>query len=793
MKLREWRDALWERTFAQAEWLPRLVARVPATIYAKLITAFLVIVALIITLGAVALQVLNESNRRAEEWVTLQQKLAAYHQLQQETTSQLYSVASVLSSPDEQRIDTTLRQLNTFSYDVDRLQFVAQDEVELRKQIEIDHDKFRAVVTQALELARAGKVAEARDLQLTQVAPIADDLERHTNQLVNKANAEMVAKIDSNQKAYVTSQWSVIGFATGSIALALILGYAISWSLITPIKQMDMRLKEIASGEFSGKVKVPNRDELGTLAANLNQMTTELGRLYAELKQKSLQLEVASQHKSEFLANMSHELRTPLNAIIGFSEVLLERMFGEVNEKQADYLQDILGSGRHLLNLINDILDISKVEAGHMSLERTCFSLSEVIENGLTMVRERANRQRLVISADIDPAIGLIEADERMIKQVIVNLLTNAVKFTPDKGQVKVVARLMETEVQVAVRDTGIGIGPEDQARIFEEFQQAKHSLLKAEEGTGLGLTLTKKLVELHGGRIWVESVVGAGSTFTIALPVDASTSRAKAANPPSPIQSKDASRTVLLVEDDGRSAELMTLYLTTAEFNVVLARDGRDGLDTARRLRPSVIVLDIMLPRMDGWDFLVEAKADSTIADIPVIIVSMVDEIGKGFALGAADYLLKPVNRESLIATLGRLTLPNQAQGGLPKILVIDDDPMAAELIEIGLQPEGYTILKATNGAAGIELAVREQPILIILDLIMPEMDGFTVVERLRANPATATLPIIILTSKTISRKEKQRLNGQVSLMAGKAGFSRAAFVELVQTHAKPVRLLEA
>lgn len=796
-----WRTSMLGRRFMSGSgWLPQFVALVPATIYTKLLTAFLVIVALLITLGAVGLQALNQANRRDQELLALHDKIIAYRQFQQETTNQLNSVALAFVGSDEQGLDTTLRQLNQFSYDFERIQYVAQDEEELIARVKAEHDRFRDIETQVIELIRAGKTAEALELQRTEAHVIAENLERHTNELVNRAEADIVAKSDQNREAIVTSLWVVVMFAVGSIILALILGYGISWSLIKPIKQMETRFQEIASGDFSQHVQTVNRDELGALTTNLNRMTDELGRLYAELRtrnselaaalaentrllheleEKSKQLEVASRHKSEFLANMSHELRTPLNAIIGFSDVLLERMFGELNAKQTDYLQDILSSGRHLLALINDILDISKVEAGRVEVELRRFLLTDVLENGLRMIQERANRHNLALRMNMDPAIGLIEADERMIKQVVVNLLSNAVKFTPDGGQIDVSAYPRDDEIWVSVRDTGIGIAPEDQMRIFDEFQQAKSGQTKTEEGTGLGLTLSKKFVELHGGRIWVESEVGVGSTFTFTLPLRGSsqviTQQEARAEPTGP--------TVLLVEDDSHAIDLLTLYLTTANFNVIVARDGDEGLMMAHRVHPSAIILDIRLPHMDGWDFLAQAKADPDIADIPVIIVSILDERGKGIALGAADYIVKPASRDDVLAALHRLTLPARAMNGSAKVLVIDDDQLAIELMEAVLQPEGYTILKATDGENGILLAQQELPSLIILDLLMPGVDGFAVVNLLRANTATAAIPIIILTSKAMSQEEKERLNGQISYLAHKAEFNRAAFVESVRS----------
>jgi signal transduction histidine kinase len=482
-------------------------------LHAKLFVAFMAIGVLVIIVGAVGLQVLSGVNRRAEDLVKLQRKIAAYRQLQHDTTAQLYSVSSALLVPDERTLAATLRQLNQFGYDLDRLQFVAKDEIELLGRVRKDYDQFIQVVTKVVELIRSGKVAEGRELQLTQASPLADRLERLTNELVNKAEADMVASIDASHEAYVTSRRVVIGFSVGSIGLVLVLGYAIFWSLIGPIKRMDERFKQIASADFSQHVQVPNRDELGALAANLNRMNDELGQLYQ-------QIEAASRHKSEFLANMSHELRTPLNAIIGFSEVLLERMFGELNPKQAEYLQDIVSSGRHLLSLINDILDLSKIEAGRMELELATFDLPTALENALTLIRERASRHGVALDLDADTRLGDFVGDERKLRQILLNLLSNAVKFTPEGGRVGLKATPADGAVEIAVSDTGIGIAPEDQEAIFEEFRQVGSDYARKREGTGLGLTLTKKFIEMHGGRIWVKSEVGKGSTFTFTLPV---------------------------------------------------------------------------------------------------------------------------------------------------------------------------------------------------------------------------------------------------------------------------------
>jgi signal transduction histidine kinase len=493
-------------------WIVKLVAQLPFAVHAKLLAAFLVIVLLLIIVGGVGLQTLSAVNRHAEDLVQLQRKIAAYRQLQHDTTGQLYSVSSALLVPEDRTLEATLRQLNQFGYDLDRLQFVAKDEVELLARVREDYEQFIKVVTQVVELIRAGKAVQGRELQLTQSGPLADRLERLTNELVNKAESDMVASIDASQDAYSRSRWVVVAFAVGAIGLALILGYAISWSVIGPVLHMDSRLKEITSGHFSGSVDIPNRDELGALAGNLNQMSEELGRLYREI-------EAASQHKSEFLANMSHELRTPLNAIIGFSEVLTDRMFGELNEKQEEYLKDIHASGTHLLSLINDILDLSKIEAGRMELELTEFDLPTAIENALMLVRERAARRSIALHTDIDERLGQIQADERKVRQVVLNLLSNAIKFTPEGGRIEVAAVSKDGSVEVSVNDTGIGIAPEDQEKVFEEFRQVGTAAKKI-EGTGLGLTLCRKFVELHGGKIWVKSQEGVGSKFTFTIPI---------------------------------------------------------------------------------------------------------------------------------------------------------------------------------------------------------------------------------------------------------------------------------
>jgi len=492
--------------------LVQLVSRVPARVETKLLAAFLTIAALLIAVGSAGLGVLNAVNERAEDLTKLQRKIDAYRQVQNDTTSQLYTVSSALLTMDARTLDSTLRQLNQFSFDMDRVAFVAQDEAELLAQFRQEYDRFVDLVTQAVDLIRAGRDAEAREIELAKASPIADRLERLTNQLVNKAEADMVAGIESSQQAYSAARWTVIGFAIASIALALLLGYAISWSLVGPVKAIEARLEEIARGDFAKHVKVASRDELGALATNVNRMSEELGRLYR-------QLEAANRHKSQFLANMSHELRTPLNAVLGYAELILDGVYGDVSAKMRDVLDRIERNGRHLLGLVNDVLDLSKIEAGQLTLAVADYSMEQVVGNVHSAVEGLAREKKIVLRLDVAPGLPRAQGDERKLTQVLLNLVGNAIKFT-DAGEVAIKASSADGTINVSVADSGPGISDADQAKIFEEFQQAQTGSTRHKGGTGLGLTISKRIVELHGGRICVESRLGQGSTFSFTVPI---------------------------------------------------------------------------------------------------------------------------------------------------------------------------------------------------------------------------------------------------------------------------------
>jgi signal transduction histidine kinase len=508
--------------------LIRAVGRVPAGVHVKLLVAFMGTALLVVVVGALGLRLLGQSNERVETLGTLQVRTAAYAQLR----SDAGHISLLLSQRPDAAFKSVFREENkiptqggpavdatalsaavklTASTFPDRLGFrpSPEDEQTLRKIRQTGNGlakRLREVVAVDRKHPRqAGRLRVGADV-------VALDLEGQVAGLANTTLASTNDLIAQNASAYEHSRNLFIGVAAAAIVLALLLGFVLSWSLIGPIQSIDTRLAAIALGDFSGHVDVTNRDELGALAANVNRMNDELRRLYREL-------ETTSQHKSDFLANMSHELRTPLNAIIGFSQVLREGMVGEVNTKQSEYLDDILSSGNHLLALINDVLDLSKVEAGQVELQVAPFSLQDALERGVSMVREQATTEGVQVTLHRNGGLEVVTGDERRIRQVIFNLLSNAVKFTPNGGQVDITATRADSEVKVCVADSGPGIAAEDLDRIFEEFQQTEAGS-NQREGTGLGLALSRRFVEMHGGRIWCESKVGEGSRFEFTLPL---------------------------------------------------------------------------------------------------------------------------------------------------------------------------------------------------------------------------------------------------------------------------------
>jgi PAS domain S-box-containing protein len=525
---------------------------------------------------------------------------------------------------------------------------------------------------------------------------------------------------------------------------------------------------------------------------------TELKRFEQALRQKNVELEDASRMKSEFLANMSHELRTPLNAIIGFSEVLRDGLIGEMTEQQRVFIGNIFSSGKHLLSLINDILDLSKVEAGKMTLDLEPVQVSSSFMNSLSIIREKAAIRHIRLHMVAAEELGSIQADARKVKQIVYNLLSNAVKFT-EGGQVTLRAdRVPRAEVgllsgswtgrsfpladndfaeflKISVTDSGIGISPEGLEHLFKPFSQVDSGLSRKFEGTGLGLAMVKLLAELHGGTAAVESAVGEGSCFTVWLPFRAPQEEALTAAkaPAAPrIEALSGAPTALVVEGDFKSAELIRVQLEADGFKVLHAPSAEAALALAAQQPVSLITLDLVLPGMDGWEFLNRIKQVPALSRIPVVIISIVADQNKGFALGAAAVLQKPLSRQELYDSLVEIGLFPLSRGQALKVLVVDDDPKAVELIAVRLQELASTVLRAYGGREAIDAAQRELPDLIVLDLLMPEVNGFDVVEALHKHGDTARIPILVVTAKQITAEDRTMLNGHVTTVMGKAGF---------------------
>jgi signal transduction histidine kinase len=514
--------------------LVNLVARAPATLRTKLLVGFLAIAALLVLVSVLGLQVLGKTNARVAGLGTLQLRSSTYQALEAYATDLRQalgarSAGTVQVTPytggtrlqggrqwalADLAVADVLSEIELGTNEV-TFGFVPPraDERVLRR-IRRDYRGVYRALAAIKNLDSRGVSGYGSEKFIRRAIAADSDLQLSATNLADRTSNEATGLIAANRSAYTSSRNLFIAVSAGSVALALVLGLILSWSVIRPIQDTEARLAGVAEGDFSGRLAVPNRDELGALAANVNRMNDELRRLYDDL-------EAASRHKSEFLANMSHELRTPLNAVIGFSEILREEMFGDLNDRQLEYVEDVLDAGRHLLSLINDVLDLSKIEAGRMELELTDVSLSEILKSGLTMHEEQATRGALTLGLEVLPEEIVLRADERKLRQVVFNLLSNAVKFTPPGGRVSVSAQLTESVVQVAVADTGPGIDDDERESIFEVFQQGRRGTAAVRpEGSGLGLPLARRFVELHGGRLWVESERGQGATFRFTMPV---------------------------------------------------------------------------------------------------------------------------------------------------------------------------------------------------------------------------------------------------------------------------------
>jgi signal transduction histidine kinase/CheY-like chemotaxis protein len=577
--------------------------------------------------------------------------------------------------------------------------------------------------------------------------------------------------------------------------------------LLRPIEQLRLGAARIGGGDLAQRISVNSGDEFEALADQFNDMTGRLQESYAGLEQKvesrtrelaqsvselralGQELEKASQHKSQFLANMSHELRTPLNAIIGYSEILQEDVADLGQKTLVDDLKKIESSGRHLLGLINDILDLSKIEAGKMEVFLEDVEIAPLLEEVRAIIVPMAEKNGNSIEFRLAANLGTMRTDRTKLKQSLLNIFSNGSKFTQN-GQLTLVADRLGVDkpmVRFAISDTGIGMTEEQLGRLFQAFSQADASTTKKYGGTGLGLAITRNFCQMLGGDVSVASKPGAGSTFTITLPDSpVGPAQPKPATVPSFPGEANGVATVLVVDDDPAARDLLTANLKDSGYRLVHATSGEEALNLARTLRPDAITLDVMMPKPDGWDVLSALKADADLRDIPVIIVTMLSDRGIGLSLGAVDVLTKPVDRARLTALINGLL---RREGS---VLVVEDDAGARELMRQTIEKMSLPVAEAVDGREALAwLGGHPTPAMILLDLMMPEVDGFEVLDALAAHPQWREIPVIVITAKQLTAAERERLLQRAQRVIAKGSASRldiaAAIGEAVRR--KPVQ----
>jgi signal transduction histidine kinase/DNA-binding response OmpR family regulator len=635
---------------------------------------------------------------------------------------------------------------------------------------------------------------------------------------------EMSKHATLQQQRRVILQSSIIAIV--GLLVSLLAAIRMGRSIIDPVVSLTKTVEKLERGELSSRADTRADTELLTLEKGINSMaralqmaqenlqeevkeaTSELRQTLIELEKKNQELDIergkaeeANQSKSQFLANMSHELRTPLNAIIGYSEMLEEEAHQAGDSIYIPDVQKVNTAGKHLLSLINDILDLSKVEAGKMTLYLETADIPSVLKYTASTIRPLAAQNDNELILDCPEDIGSMRMDVTKVRQVLFNLLSNACKFT-EHGKIILSVRRLEMGnqdwVEFRVADTGIGITPEQMENLFEAFSQADATITKKYGGTGLGLTLCKRLSKLMGGEIDVRSRLGAGSTFIMTLPaeqpvaVEVSDEGKSAADEKAsisaevvrfrtkPVIGEDRRKRlskILIVDDDTLVHDMLRRVLSKAGFEVFTATNGKEGIERARELSPNAIILDVLMPEMDGWSVLAALKEDPGLSSIPVIMLSMVEDRTRGYALGVTEYLTKPADKQQLLSILRR----SVREGPVAPILVVDDDQDQRELLRRTLEAEGWEVVAAHSGRAAMESVRARRPACIILDLLMPEMDGIEFVSELRANPLFRDIPVAVLTSRDLTDEDHDLLNGEVQRILQK-GISRDEVLRMVK-----------
>ncbi|HEX4996826.1 MAG TPA: response regulator [Terriglobia bacterium] len=576
-------------------------------------------------------------------------------------------------------------------------------------------------------------------------------------------------------------------------ALALVIAVVVSRRFQQGFRILKVGADAIAAGNLDHEIPVIGGDEIGDLAAAFNRMSGSLRSAQSEISKRQHDLELLSEEaesanraKSQFLANMSHELRTPMNAVIGYSEMLIDEAEDQELNQFIPDLKKIRTAGKQLLELINDILDLSKIEAGKIELHIEEFDVQamagDVLEVSLPLASKNANRLVLQIADDV----GSMSSDVTRVRQILFNLLSNASKFTRAGNielSVKKASGPSGDMIEFRVKDTGIGMTPDQISKVFEAFTQADSSTTRKYGGTGLGLAITKKFCEMLSGSIFVESDPGKGTTFSVRMPVRLRLP-AQTPKPGAASNGKPASRHAngklghVLVIDDDRAVQATTkAFLMRMGYSVTVADNGPEGIRLAHECHPDVITLDIARPELDGWNVLTALKRDALLRDIPVMVLTLSETNNSGYTLGANEFLTKPIDSEHLTGVLRKYRRPDNRS-----ILVIDDDPGVRNLLTIVLSNHDWTVDVAENGLVGLEKVMLKTPSVILLDLMMPEMDGFGFLEELRKLPLSADVSIVVLTAKELTGDDRKRLHGQVERVMAKGQETEAVLASVVE-----------